>query len=162
MDGTGSHRLGILQPRQSQAINVSFHIVLPGCPPHGGTFFALTISFRGESSTDTWVHRVALNVAVTEVRRRARQPNFVPLEEWMYETIAEEIDKAPPDSSKPPSSSSLPNPLPPSWPSAATPPHVSVSAACGRDGGALSPSVLPPRAHSSWSLVPPPSAMATP
>ena len=53
--------------------------------------------FRGESSTDTWVHRVALNVAVTEVRRRARQPNFVPLEEWMYDTIAEEIDKAPPD-----------------------------------------------------------------
>ena len=53
--------------------------------------------FRGDSSTDTWVRRVALNVAVTEIRRHAKQPRFVPLEDWMYDTISEEIDKAPPD-----------------------------------------------------------------
>ena len=54
-------------------------------------------NFRGDSNTDTWVRRVALNVAVTEIRRHARQPRFVPLEDWMYDTISEEIDKAPPD-----------------------------------------------------------------
>ncbi len=54
-------------------------------------------NFRGDSSTDTWVRRVSLNVAVTEIRRHARQPRFVPLEDWMYDTISEEIDKAPPD-----------------------------------------------------------------
>lgn len=54
-------------------------------------------SFRGQSACDTWIRRVALNVAVTEVRRRVRQPLFVPLEDWIYDTVAEEIDKAPPD-----------------------------------------------------------------
>ncbi len=53
--------------------------------------------FRGESSSDTWVHRIALNVAVSEIRSHARQPRFVPLEDWMYDTVAEEVDKAPPD-----------------------------------------------------------------
>lgn len=53
--------------------------------------------FKGRSATDTWVHRIALNVAVDEIRSHARQPRFVPLEDWMYDTIAEEIDKAPPD-----------------------------------------------------------------
>ena len=53
--------------------------------------------FRGESSADTWVHRIALNVAVDEVRSHARQPRFVPLEDWMYDTVADEVDKAPPD-----------------------------------------------------------------
>ena len=54
-------------------------------------------NFRGDSSTDTWVRRVSLYVAVTEIRRHAKQPRFVPLEDWMYDTISEEIDKAPPD-----------------------------------------------------------------
>lgn len=54
-------------------------------------------SFRGQSNTDTWVRRVALNVAVGEIRRRTRQPHFLPLESWIYESVAEEIDKAPPD-----------------------------------------------------------------
>ena len=53
--------------------------------------------FRGESSADTWVHRIALNVAVSEIRSHARQPRFVPLEDWMYDTVADEVDKAPPD-----------------------------------------------------------------
>lgn len=54
-------------------------------------------TFRGESRVDTWVHRVALNVAISEIRRKKRRPHFVPLEEWIYETVSEEIDKAPPD-----------------------------------------------------------------
>lgn len=53
--------------------------------------------FRGASAPDTWVHRIALNVAVSQVRCHVRQPEFVPLEDWMYDTLAEEIDKAPPD-----------------------------------------------------------------
>ena len=54
-------------------------------------------TFRGQSATDTWVRRVALNVAVSEVRHSSRQPHFVPLEEWIYDTIAEEVAVAPPD-----------------------------------------------------------------
>lgn len=53
--------------------------------------------FRGESATDTWVRRVALNVAVSEVRSHARRPRFVPIEDWMYNSIAEEVEKARPD-----------------------------------------------------------------
>jgi RNA polymerase sigma-70 factor (ECF subfamily) len=36
--------------------------------------------FRRESSQLTWVYRVALNTALTGVRRRARRPKFVPLD----------------------------------------------------------------------------------
>lgn len=54
-------------------------------------------NFRGNSSTDTWVRRVALNVAVTEIRRHSKRPRFVPLEDWMYDTISEEINKTSPD-----------------------------------------------------------------
>lgn len=53
--------------------------------------------FRGDSNTDTWVRRIALNVAVTEVRNHVKQPRFVPLEDWMYDTIAEQETFAPPD-----------------------------------------------------------------
>lgn len=53
--------------------------------------------FRGDSSTHTWVRRIALNVAVTEVRRHAKQPSFVPLEDWMYDTIADPETAVPPD-----------------------------------------------------------------
>lgn len=53
--------------------------------------------FRGDSSTDTWVRRIALNVAVTEVRNHVRQPRFVPLEDGMYDTIADQESAAPPD-----------------------------------------------------------------
>lgn len=54
-------------------------------------------SFRNESAAGTWMYRVALNVAISDVRRRARQPLFVPLETWIYNTLADEIEKAPPD-----------------------------------------------------------------
>ena len=53
--------------------------------------------FRGDSNTDTWVRRIALNVAVTEVRNHVKQPRFVPLEDWMYDTIADQETFAPPD-----------------------------------------------------------------
>ncbi len=52
---------------------------------------------RNKSFTDTWVRRIALNVAVTEIRSHSKHPRFVPLEESMYLSIADEIDKAPPD-----------------------------------------------------------------
>lgn len=53
--------------------------------------------FRGDSNTDTWVRRIALNVAVTEVRNHVKQLRFVPLEDWMYDTIADQETFAPPD-----------------------------------------------------------------
>src|SRR4030095_13075812 len=37
-------------------------------------------SSRGESSPITWLYRVALNPALTAVRKRARRPRLVPLE----------------------------------------------------------------------------------
>lgn len=54
-------------------------------------------NFRGESAVDTWVRRIALNVAVNEMRSLAKRPQFVPLEDWMYDTIADEMHKAPPN-----------------------------------------------------------------
>jgi len=37
-------------------------------------------TFRGEATLVTWIYRVALNTAITAVRRRTRQPPQVPLE----------------------------------------------------------------------------------
>src|SRR4030095_7264060 len=37
-------------------------------------------SYRRESSPITWLYRVALNTALTAVRKRARRPRLVPLE----------------------------------------------------------------------------------
>ena len=37
-------------------------------------------SYRGDSSALTWVYRIAINTAITGLRRRARQPVQVPLE----------------------------------------------------------------------------------
>jgi RNA polymerase sigma-70 factor (ECF subfamily) len=37
-------------------------------------------SYRGEASAMTWVYRIALNTAITAVRKRARRPVHVPLE----------------------------------------------------------------------------------
>ena len=53
--------------------------------------------FRGGSKTNTWVRRIALNTAVTEIRQHDRQPQFVPFEDWMYDSIADEASAAPPD-----------------------------------------------------------------
>ena len=49
-------------------------------------------SFRRESSQSTWVTRIALNVAGDEVTKRRRQPQFVELDENLYDTIAEEAN----------------------------------------------------------------------
>ena len=38
-------------------------------------------TYRGASSPVTWVYRVALNTAITSVRKRARRPAHVPLED---------------------------------------------------------------------------------
>lgn len=53
--------------------------------------------FRGRSSVGTWVYRVALNTAVSEWRQRSHSPTLVPLDERLYETLAEEVSKEPPD-----------------------------------------------------------------
>ncbi len=37
-------------------------------------------TFRGESSHGTWVYRVALNTAISALRRRVKRPKEVPLE----------------------------------------------------------------------------------
>lgn len=47
-------------------------------------------SFRGDSSTNTWVMRVALNVAGQEARRRKRISEFVELDESFYSALADQ------------------------------------------------------------------------
>jgi RNA polymerase sigma-70 factor (ECF subfamily) len=49
-------------------------------------------TYRRESSQSTWVTRIALNVAGDEVTKRRRQPQFVELDENLYDTIAEEAN----------------------------------------------------------------------
>ncbi|MCR4816314.1 MAG: sigma-70 family RNA polymerase sigma factor [Bacteroidales bacterium] len=46
--------------------------------------------FRNESASNTWVYRIAVNTAVSEMRYRAHRPKLLPLEEWMYSSIASE------------------------------------------------------------------------
>lgn len=53
--------------------------------------------FRGESNSDTWVRRIAINVAAAQVRHHKHIPTFIPLEGWMYDTIADNVTVAPPD-----------------------------------------------------------------
>ena len=47
-------------------------------------------TFRGESDLNTWVTRIALNVAGQEIRKRKRMPLFVELDESFYDTLADE------------------------------------------------------------------------
>ena len=47
-------------------------------------------SFRGDSNVNTWVTRIALNVAGQEIRRRRRLPQFVRFDESFYDTLADE------------------------------------------------------------------------
>ena len=47
-------------------------------------------SFRGDSNVNTWVTRIALNVAGQEIRRRKRLPQFVRFDESFYDTLADE------------------------------------------------------------------------
>lgn len=47
-------------------------------------------TFRGESRRDTWVTRVALNVAGQQCRRRKHRLDFVEVSETFYSNLAEE------------------------------------------------------------------------
>lgn len=47
-------------------------------------------TFRGDSSVNTWVTRIALNVAGQELRKRKRLPQFVRFDESFYDTLADE------------------------------------------------------------------------
>ena len=49
-------------------------------------------SFRGESALNTWITRVALNIACQQQRDRRRQPHFVHLDETLCSLIAAEAD----------------------------------------------------------------------
>ena len=53
--------------------------------------------FRCRSEANTWVYRIAVNTAVSEMRHRARRPRLLPLEEWMYNSIAAETSGQSPD-----------------------------------------------------------------
>lgn len=40
-------------------------------------------SFRGESKFTTWMYRVGLNTAITQLKDRKKQVGSLPVEEWM-------------------------------------------------------------------------------
>lgn len=46
--------------------------------------------FRGESDLNTWVTRIALNVAGQKVRRNERLPQFIALDESVCDLLADE------------------------------------------------------------------------
>lgn len=46
--------------------------------------------FRGECSVTTWVYRIAINTAGTELRRRKGEPDFVPINKQTCESLANE------------------------------------------------------------------------
>lgn len=47
-------------------------------------------AFRGNSDVNTWVTRIALNVAGQEIRKRKRRHQFVQLDESFYDILADE------------------------------------------------------------------------
>lgn len=51
-------------------------------------------SFRGDSRRNTWVMRIALNVAGMELRRRSREPETVEMDERFYAALADEATDA--------------------------------------------------------------------
>ncbi len=46
--------------------------------------------FRGDSALNTWVSRIALNVAGKELHKRKRRQDFVRLDKNIHDTIADE------------------------------------------------------------------------
>lgn len=48
--------------------------------------------YRGECSAESWVRRIAINTAVSELRRKASEPCLLPLDEWLYDSMADEPD----------------------------------------------------------------------
>jgi RNA polymerase sigma factor (sigma-70 family) len=51
-------------------------------------------TFRGDATLVTWIYRVALNTAITAMRRRTRQPPQVPLESAVEPASRETGEKA--------------------------------------------------------------------
>lgn len=47
-------------------------------------------TFRGESDLNTWVTRIALNVAGQEIRKRKRMPLFVEYDESIHDILSDE------------------------------------------------------------------------
>lgn len=47
-------------------------------------------AFRGESSLNTWVTRIALNVAGQQLRKRKSRPQMVEMDERFYDMLADE------------------------------------------------------------------------
>lgn len=45
--------------------------------------------FRGDSKENTWVYRIALNTATTQLRRRSRAPSIVRLTDEMVQSLAD-------------------------------------------------------------------------
>ena len=45
--------------------------------------------FRGEITENTWVYRIALNTATTQLRRRSRAPSIVRLTDEMVQSLAD-------------------------------------------------------------------------
>lgn len=50
-----------------------------------------------EDVVDSWVRRIAINVAVSFSRHRGRQPKFVKFEHWMYNIVDEDVSNVPPE-----------------------------------------------------------------
>ena len=46
--------------------------------------------YKGESALNTWVTRIALNVALQEKRKQRNRPDFVEFDEKFYDTLANE------------------------------------------------------------------------
>ncbi len=57
-------------------------------------------SLRHEAATNSWVRRVATNVAISAFRNNRKRQKFVPLEDWMCDAVSEETSNAPPDYKK--------------------------------------------------------------
>lgn len=45
-------------------------------------------NFRNGSSTTTWIYRIALYTALSHIRRRRRSPEFIHLDESVYENLS--------------------------------------------------------------------------
>lgn len=54
-------------------------------------------TLRNEEVMDSWVRRIAINVAVSYSRNKSRQPKFVKFEDWMYNIVDEDAYDVPPE-----------------------------------------------------------------
>lgn len=54
-------------------------------------------TIRNKNAVDSWMRRVAVNVALSSKRHSGSHPRFVKFEEWMYDTVTEESSKVSPE-----------------------------------------------------------------